>query len=96
MLTKLQWNMSLAKLADHQIRNLIREKIDCISSPATHAVLDEVLRPSRLVSLPRLGRDGDSRVRKCDNHIGDFGGTKLFKTAVEAYLSITLGSLQGI
>jgi hypothetical protein len=54
--------MSLARPADLQIRNSTRERTDYTSLPVTHAVLDEVLLQSRLVSLPKSVRDGDSRV----------------------------------
>jgi hypothetical protein len=56
--------MSPAKPADLQIRNSTRERTDCTSLPATPAALDEVLLLSRPVSLPRLERDVDSKVRE--------------------------------
>lgn len=52
-----------ARLADPQIQNSTRERTGCISSLATHAGPDAVLLPSRLVSLPKLVRDVDNRVR---------------------------------
>jgi len=63
MLIKYQWNMSPAKPADPQIPNSTRERTDCTLSLATPAVPDEVLLPSRPVSLPKSERDGDSKVR---------------------------------
>ncbi len=56
--------MSLAKPADLQIRNSIRERTDCTSLLAIPAVLDEVSRPSRPVSPHRSERDADSKVRE--------------------------------
>lgn len=63
ILTIIQWNMLHAKPADRPIPSSTRERTDCTSLPATLAALDEVLRPLRLVSLPRLARDGDNRVK---------------------------------
>jgi hypothetical protein len=81
--------MLLAKLADPQIRNLTRERTDCISLLATHAVLDEVLLLSRRVSLPKSARDGDSRARGYNRYPGSFGcGT--FCESCESILSIAM------
>lgn len=63
LLTMSQWNTLLAKPADPPIRNLTREKTDCTLSPATRAAPDEVSLLSRLVSLLKSARDGDSRVK---------------------------------
>ena len=58
-----QWNMLLARLAGPPIPNLIREKTDYTSSPATLVAPDDPSRQSRPVSLPRSAREEDSRVR---------------------------------
>jgi hypothetical protein len=69
--------MSPAKPADLQIRNSTRERTDCTSLLAIPAVLDEVSRPSRPVSLHKSERDADSKVREIDwmvafGHYGSF------------------------
>lgn len=55
--------MSPAKPADPQILSSTRERIDCISSLAIHADLDDQLQPLRPVSLHKSERDADSKVR---------------------------------
>lgn len=60
--------MSLARLADPQIRSSTRGRTDCTLLPATPVVLDEVSLLSRPVSLPKLVRDGDSRVKWWSSH----------------------------
>jgi len=80
--------MSPARLAVLQIPNSTREKTDCTSSPATPAVRDEVLLPSRPVSLPKLARDADSKVRRCYIGVLDSGATNqriFLRKAVGAY-----------
>jgi len=60
--------MSPVRRADPQIRSSTRERTVCTSSLATLADPDEVLLPSRPVSLPRSERDADSKVRDWSWH----------------------------
>lgn len=56
--------MSPAKPADLQTPNSTRERTDCTSSLATPAALDDPSQQSRPVSLPKLARDADNKVKK--------------------------------
>ena len=55
--------MSPAKHVDHRTLNSTRGRTVYISLRATPVEVDEVLRPSRPVSLPRSASVRDSRVR---------------------------------
>jgi hypothetical protein len=90
-----QWNMLPARLAVLQTPNSTREKTDCTSSPATPAVRDEVLPPSRPVSLPKSARDADSRARKVLLGVLDYWVYERTNLSVESsgrILSISFGS----
>ena len=63
LLTSSQWNTSPARPADPQILNLTRERTDCTSLLAIRVALVAVLPQLRPVSLHRLARDADNKVR---------------------------------
>ena len=56
--------MLLAKPAVPQIPNSIKERTDCTSSLATHAVPEDLLLPSRPVSLLKSESVADNKVKR--------------------------------